>query len=540
MSDLQAMAVAVFLGASAVFIVSAVGFHAPYRISDIRYAAIRERYYFAIVVYSTIAVVLYLIALECLWLVSAGLTSQSGIGLAIAIPAAIVVVVLVPRVPFAQGGISRFRSIMQALARYPQAVEAVTAIISRSPFEIGCGATSEVTRELEGYGVPARLVERALADKEVLAISAVTMIRQVCSLHISFSELRDDRRFQKFFLARDDVFYSLEKRYRQLLRRSARAFLLAENIPVSDLDSGELALEISDFIAQECEDLRGDYQRLLAEAALSSVHSRPDREELISKFGYRTLLPEGLPFVPLVVTFTLDFVISVAPLLFLLGLPVDYAAPPRVAVLLVLAHAVALTLSLFFAVYPKALTNFARPSLFALPWRSYVLFGMASYLIGTAVLSVTYARVGLASGWLPSSHPIVVGSLISLVLLVNTVALSVLLDVRLRNASLDFHGARLRDGTMHAIVMMSTMFILVIAFQGLSAKYAMALPISWTHYAFVVFLSGVLGFVMGYLVPSTAEAYIDAEKFIRRLAERDGYLLDWAAQDYHPREIVRP
>jgi hypothetical protein len=538
MSDLQAMAVAVFLGATAVFIVSAVGFHAPYRISDIRYAATRERYYFAIVVYSTIAVVFYLIALECLWLVSAGLTSQSGIGLAIAIPAAIVVVVLVPRVPFAQGRISRFRSIMQALARYPQAVEAVTAIISRSPFEIGRGATSEVTRELEGYGVPARLVERALADKEVLAISAVTMIRQVCSLHISFSELRGDRRFQKFFLARNDVFYSLEKRYRQLLRRSARAFLLAENIPVSDLDSGELALEISDFIAQECEDLRGDYQRLLAEAALSSVHSRPDREELISKFGYRTPLPEGLPFVPLVVTFTLDFVISVAPLLFLLGLPEDHAAPPRVTVLMVLAHAVALTLSLFFAVYPKALTNFARPSLFALPWRSYVLFGMASYLIGTAVLSVTYARVGLASGWLPSSHPIVVGSLISLVLLVNTVALSVLLDVRLRNASLDFHDGRLRDGTMHAIVMMSTMFILVIAFQGLSAMYAMALPISWTHYAFVVLLSGVLGFVMGYLVPSTAEAYIDAEKFIRRLAERDGYLLDWAAQDYHPRETV--
>ncbi len=539
MTDAHLTVIAIFFGAAAIAIVSAVDFHAPYKNADIRYAVMPERYLFAIVVYSTIAVVAYFIVLYCLLLLAVILLHGSVRGITAAIPASIAFLVLAPRLPLLGRGIDALRAIMQALARYPQAAETVTAIIARSPFEFDGRATSEVTRELEGYGVPARLVHTALADdNKVLSASAAAMIRQVCSLHISFDELQGDLRFQKYFLARKAEFISLDERYRRMLRRSARALLLAENITVSDLDSGELAMEISDFIAQECEQLRDDCHRLLAELALSSVHNRSARTELIAKFGYRVTLPEPLPIVPLVVIFALDFVFSVAPLLYLTNLPAEFAVPPRVAGFTSLAHAVALTASIFFAVYPKALSNFARPSLFALPWRSYALFGMVSYLTGAAILSVTYATVGLAPGWPASSHPIAVSLLISFLFLVNTVVLSILLDVRLRNVALDFYDGRFRDGLTHAIVMTCTMFVLLIAFDRLTAIYGMRVPVGWQPYALVVFLFGVLGFVMGHLIPSTAEAYIEAKKLVRRSAEKDGNLLGWATQDYRAREAA--
>jgi hypothetical protein len=429
---------------------------------------------------------------------------------------------------------SALRGLMQSLARYPQTVETVTAILARSPFDIGEQAVSEATRELERYGVPPKLIGKALANNnEVLTLGAATVVTQVCSLQICFGELQKDPRFKKFVLVRKPVFDDLDKRYRRMLRRSARALLLAENITVSDLDAGELALEISDFIAQECEDLKTDYQRLLAEAAISSMSNRDARIKLISDFGYRVSLPEPLPFVPLIIIFALDFLFSIAPLLFLSNLPQGFDVSPRVGGGSALAHAVALTVSVFFAVYPKAATNVARPSLHRLPWRSYVLFGMVSYLVGTALLSVTYATIGIAPKWPASSHPVSVSALFSLMFLVNTLVLSILLDVRLRNVQLDYSDGRLRDGATHAVVMMATMLSLLVAFTTLSRVYGIpSLPIELWIYAAIILLFGVLGFTMGYLVPSTAEAYTEAQRFIRRSAEKDGNLLGWATQDY--------
>jgi hypothetical protein len=541
MSDSYMMVIAVGLGAIAVVIVSAVDFHAPHRISDIRYATIPERYYFAVIVYASIAAILYLIVLNFFWLVTLHVIAASGAGLILAIPATITTVALIPRLPIVRDIASALRGLMQSLARYPQTVETVTAILARSPFDIGERAVSEAIRELERYGVPPRLINRALANNnEVLTIGAAAMVTQVCSLQISFGELRKDPRLKKFVLVRKDAFDDLDKRYRRMLRRSARALLLADNITVSDLDAGELALEISDFIAQECEDLKTDYQRLLAEAALSSMSNRDARIKLISEFGYRVSLPEPLPFVPLIIIFSLDFLFSIAPLLFLSNLPQGFDLSPRVGGGSALAHAVGLTVSVYFAVYPKAATNFARPSLRGLPWRSYVLFGMVSYLVGTALLSLTYATIGIAPNWPASSHPVSVSALFSLMFLVNTLVLSILLDVRLRNVQLDYSDGRLRDGATHAVVMSATMFILLVALTTLSRVYGIpSLPIELWIYAVIILLFGLLGFTMGYLVPSTAEAYIEAQRFIRRSAEKDGNLLGWATQDYRTQDAVR-
>jgi hypothetical protein len=558
MTDLLLMLIvlAATFGAVAVIIVSVFDFHTPYKVSDIRYAVLVERYYFAIVAYSTIAVIFYLMALNCVLLLITYLiptpptpdevipTLYAVVRLTLAIPVTVSLMVLVPHVPVLHGGVGALRSMMQALARYPQTVETLTAIISRSSFAFSARATSEVTRELKGYGVSAKLIENALADdNKVLAVGAATMIQQVCSLHSSFDDLRNDSRFQKFFSVRKDVFDNLEKQYRRVLRRSARALFLAEDISGSDQDPGELALEISDFIAEECEDLRVNYQRLLAEASISCVFGRANRTKLILSFGYQIFLPRTLPFAPLIVIFVLDFVFSVVPVIILSSLPnlpAEFKLTLRAAVLTALAHACALTLSVFFAIYPKTATNFARPSLLTLPWRSYIFFGLVSYLVGTAVTYLTYRMSGLPSGWAASSHPLAASSLFSLIFLINTVILSILLDVRLRNTSLDYYHARFRDGMTLAIVNMSVVVILLVGLIGLTAFYGMSLPnIPRGIYVLSILLFGVLGFVMGYLIPSTAEAHIEANKLTLRAAEKEGMLLGWATQQYRPRVAVK-
>jgi ABC-type Na+ efflux pump permease subunit len=79
------------------------------------------------------------------------------------------------------------------------------------------------------------------------------------------------------------------------------------------------------------------------------------------------------------------------------------------------------------------------------------------------------------------------------------------------------------------------MFCLLIGFTSVTRGYGLEMPdISWSVYGLIVALFGVLGFVMGYLVPSTAEAYIESNKLIRKSSALDGNLLGWAAPASQP------
>jgi hypothetical protein len=536
MSNFQYLTATGF-GAVAVMIVSVLDFHVPYRISEIRNAVLRERYYFALLVYATIAVLFYLLVLNfvavlyLIWMPGQDLFATA----ALAVPAAIVAVFAIPHLPLCRNVAGAVRTAMQSLARYPQTVETVTAIISRSPLKISHRAVAEVTGELERYGVSPRLIEDALAsNNKVLAVGAATMIQQICSLHISFSDLRGDRRFERFFALRKAVFDDLEKHYRRVLRRSARALLIADDISPSSMGSGELALEVSDFIAQECEHLREKYQRLLAEAAISGVNSRSARTELIANFGYKIDLLSPLPLWPLVVIFAVDVATSVVPIFFMPNTDPHFKVSTWTATQAALAHGIGLTLSVLLAVFPKASTNFARPSLFALPWPSYVFFGLVSYLVGNAGLYLTYSTLDLGPGWPAHSHPLATSSLFAGVFLVNTVVLSILLDVRLRSASLDYGTGRLLDGITLAVVMTSLMVIFVFGFLALLDWFKMSSPdLKWYVYALSIFGFGILGFVMGYLVPSTAQAYLEANKRARQWTEKHGMSIGWATGRSH-------
>jgi hypothetical protein len=295
-------------------------------------------------------------------------------------------------------------------------------------------------------------------------------------------------------------------------------------------------LEISDFIAEECESIRAVYQRLLAEVVLSVESKRQDRTDLIAGFGYQIRLPQPLPFAPLVailaLILTLDFAFSVLPLFFMTNVASDMRLSPETGAFSAFAHCAALAISIFAAVYPKASTNFARPSLYALPWRSYVLFSLVSYLVGVAILCLTYSTINIPPGWLANRHPLAAAWLFALIFLINTLVLSMLLDIRLRAETIAYREQRLRDGVAHAVVMMSLMVSMLVGFVLLTERFGLTPPnLSWSLYFLVIVLFGVLGFVMGFLVPSTAEAYLEANKLIHETAGLNENRLGWAAPE---------
>jgi hypothetical protein len=169
-----------------------------------------------------------------------------------------------------------------------------------------------------------------------------------------------------------------------------------------------------------------------------------------------------------------------------------------------------------------------------------VLFSLIAYLAGTGILWFAYSTIGLSRGWPASSHPFTTAALFSVVFLVNTLVLSILLDVRLRNKLVDFYHARLRDGMTLGIVLSWSMFVFLVVLLKMSTRWGINMPDIWPVYAACVLCFGGLGFVVGYLVPSTAEAYIDSNRLNLQWTEQEGMSIGWATQAQQYRSEVSP
>jgi hypothetical protein len=229
-----------------------------------------------------------------------------------------------------------------------------------------------------------------------------------------------------------------------------------------------------------------------------------------------------LPLYPWVVVFLLDFLLFLIPSLVMLlrgqNPDLSVAQPALFAVV----HALSQTVALTWAIYPKTVSNFARPSLYSWPWQSYVVFGLASYATGAIILFL-FRLV------FPIPFPIVLPSLVSSFSFpLMTVGMSFLIDRRLRSSSLDFQRGRIEEGLILAALMASGTLI----FQGvifylapaLGWLHAKAPPFVPTRVLFLV-LSAGLGFVMGYFVPSATAAFIQRAHLLR-LPELGGVRAD--------------
>jgi hypothetical protein len=177
----------------------------------------------------------------------------------------------------------------------------------------------------------------------------------------------------------------------------------------------------------------------------------------------------------------------------------------------------AFTTTIGLAIYPKFVTSFARPSLFSLPWKSYVLFGILAYVVGAGAMIVALKVLseGQVSGSLPAVHPVALAMLYGGSFAITTTILSVLLDWRLQASSIDFHRRRMQDGVAVAGAF-AVMTVVINAGWWLLEKHYQLNPVDVPLLRHVVFilLFTAFGFAIGFLIPSTTEAYMKANEIL--------------------------
>lgn len=333
-------------------------------------------------------------------------------------------------------------------------------------------------------------------------------------------EFASSKTLRKFGETRAVAFAQLETDFRRLIRRTALALQLAEEISAKT-DTEPLYRAISNFIAEEGDDVVPRYRSLVAEAALSCVPRREERTQFLKSFGYDVPLPPALPLFPWVIVFILDFALFLVPSLVMLNLG-GHDPNLRFAPLALFAcvHAISQTVALTWAIYPKIVSNFARPSLYSWPRESYVVFGLASYASGAIILFI-FRLV------FPIPFPIVLPTLVSsLSFLLMTVGISFLIDRRLRSGSLDFEQGRLGDG----LIMGALMVAGTLTFQG--TIFYLFPALGWLELGQVpsfvpirllfLVLSAGLGFVLGYFVPAATAAFMQKAHLLRLPDQLEG------------------
>jgi hypothetical protein len=525
-------------------------FHAPQRVVDIRFSVPQQRYFFALLMHVCVIVAIYLgLILFVLAIVEVlsnnpqQLDSQRVVWAALV--SAVFVRVVMPHIPVTADILKRLRSLSKRIALFPIARENLVALLASSSFVARRDANDELNDQLAIYGV-------TLETVDFLSKSANRSLLEVCSLRhrllelfekshgppekfqdrildflnailavnthpTEFRELLERRRLRQFWAARAEIWAQLASDHQRLFRRSARALLLIEDIHEQVSDQA-LYLAISNFVSEESEELLSRYRRLIAEVTVSCVPQREIRTDFLKTFGYSTAIPIWLPLRPWVIVFVLDFLLFLLPSV--LGQFTDTSGQLKARQLILFAsvHAISQTVAITWAIYPKITSNFARPSLYSFPWQSYAVYGLASYVSGAIILFIFRLSI-------PMPFPTLVPTLTSSLSFLNmTIGISLLIDRRLQSKMSDLEKGRFRDGVIMALLgLLSTVTFQVVVFYvaprlgwivGNFATDANSTPFILVRASFLV-LSGSLGFVIGYVVPSGAAAYLQQASSLR-------------------------
>jgi hypothetical protein len=545
----QAIFVSVALGALIVAW-AYLHFHAPYRTEDIRFSVSPRRYFLSLwmyicgvlAIYSILLLATYPAALlvmygadmdkcwKCLDCKDdCGLDEQGIIWAALI--SAVCVRILMPNFALTRHILDGMRSLAHRLAQFPAARESVVASIAVSGFRASNDANLDVVEELSLYGITSYATT-------FLSESAMRSLLEVCSVRkrlqrlsdksqtqrtiwdritilvyawfVSGShskkhqEIPDRHRLGQFWHGRATIWTQLETDFRRLLRRSARALLLVDDIEEQAPEKA-VALAISNFVVEESDDVLTRYRRLIAEMALFCEPHRDRQEEFLKSFGYPAIIPLSLPLRPWIIVFVLDFLLFLIPPLLMQFTNGTSPIPVTPLALFACVHAISQTVAITWAIYPKIGSNFARPSVCSLPWQSYVVYGIASYLSGAAILFIF--RINM-----PMPFPIVLPTLMSsFSFLLMTVGVSLLIDQHLRARFDDFKRPRLHDGAIIGLLMLAGTFAFQLTIFYVAPRFGWVdldfMPPVSVRASFLL-LSGSLGFVVGYIVPSAAASYL--------------------------------
>ena len=168
-----------------------------------------------------------------------------------------------------------------------------------------------------------------------------------------------------------------------------------------------------------------------------------------------------------------------------------------------LVRAICQTAAAGWAIFPKVLVSWARPSLFRWPIKSYVIFGLASFAFSVLVFFLLWQTFPRPAG---SRAAVPLALINALSFLVMTVVLSFRIDRRLQATTYDYDEGRWLDaavlGSCIALVTALFLFILLPKIAGPSPRDPVAMAI------FAVVL-GLEAGLIGYFVPATAAAHLE-------------------------------
>jgi hypothetical protein len=542
--------------------------------NEMRYASPFDRYLVGALVYAGATFVIYYVVVQ-ITISALALINKTSIqsdlyqGIPVSLVAVLVVIALLPELPVLKGGIRALRRLCRALALYPYAVTRFSKFLRRKDTERDEKAIEALQQELNRYGASIEALREQVSPGTFRDLQEVQSAREHLNLLLEdrqnswrtanlawdlpnqlllrdrfrgalalsklelcargISEWNQPRKFRRFLMAREHSLQRCEQIYQKLLRQLAQVCALAPNVASDEFN----AYPLSGPIVSTTDELLGRYRTLVSEAALSCFSGGTDRQHFIERLGYSAPPDWFLPYWPLLAVFLLDAALFLAPLI--LGLVP--AAPPTaesstpltsipstrtLSIKLILpflfTHGIAPVVAVSWAILPKTSSNFARPSLFSYPWRSYLLFGLCSLLTGMFLLLVnTIALNYIIPNGVPrvnGINPYKTAVIFSIYFPMITVCVSLLTDLHLRSRTFaqteSLWRYRVRDAVVAGVLMASVNVLLVR--QAIS--YLSGLPSMDKYYIFA-FVVGGIGFSIGFLVPATAAAYLHAAAAIR-------------------------
>ena len=497
--------IAFWLGALLVILWAFRDFNRGLALDEIRSATQRDRYLLGGLVYGGISFFAYTISAMLLLALYGLLYNLAVIApryqplrtVPFALAGVLIVIVLMPETPILRGWTDTVRNFARSLALYPMAYLRIVGLLGKSKFLLPLDTSPALEQKLRRYGAPLSALSRQLSPSVYEDLFEVQLLRDRFRSLGDGSEHTEGRSAEKlrwFLVARKEDFEIAERNYQRLIRRVAQVCALdgvvAENEPYP----------LSDFVVHSVERLLFRYRTLIAQAALSCFVSGRGRKDFIQSFGYSPPSDWLLPFWPLLAILLLDVCLFLAPTIF--G---DVPTMPTASVLtLFLAgHALAQVFAVSWAIFPKATSNFARPSLRLFPWRSYIVFGLVSYVVGASILvALNYVAFSIApeTPVLNDINPYLLGLVFSLYFPVITVCLSFLTDLYLRGAAAATWISRSRDSLLTGSAMGATHLIV----RALIYEISGAAPRGWTF----LYITVSIGALIGLLVPSTSASYL--------------------------------
>lgn len=308
---------------------------------------------------------------------------------------ALILTVLLPKIPFLSSIDEWFRTRLQRMAAIPHEVRRLSAELRRAPFRLEAEDRQELVRAMVDKGFDPADVRFEEASAPHYLWTKLSML-----MH-ELDGWEADARFTTYVLTYPNEFNALKLRYEALLPRARRCFSLLRDLatdPESAKKGGAVYAYRDDFV-QEADSLLKDVYEAISNAVLLCELTQRARVSQFIKLGFgldpdpprRLTLNELLGlFTGLSVIYALAFVLMGQQ-----GKPLN----PRVLLTAIMIAAI-YCVAVWCAIYPKARWSVARlqPGK-GRPWGWYLLSGVTAAAAG-ALISYTVKLAGAHGDYL--------------------------------------------------------------------------------------------------------------------------------------------